>query len=302
MFIGGDMDESMTATMKDQTVVVTGATSGIGFESAKAMAQRGARVIITARDATKAAATVAALQATGNDRIEAVMIDFASMSSIRAGAADILRRTPHIHVLLNNAGALYTERQQSQDGLELTFAVNHIGYFLLTTLLLDAIKQSAPARIVNVSSDLHKRPRGIAFDDLDRKQSYSGFGVYGETKLMNVLFTHELSRRLQGSGVTTNSLHPGVIASGFGQNNKGLVGFATRTLSKYFLSTPAQGAATSVYLCTSPEVAGVSGRYFTRSKQANTTRYGEDDDAAKRLWALSEQTVCLSASNSASTR
>jgi len=277
--------------MSGRVVVVTGATAGIGFEAARAMAARGARVIITARDPTKGAKSVAALKRlAGNDQVEVVLVDFASMAAIRDASVDIHKRTGRIDVLLNNAGAVYTDRQLSTDGLELTFATNHIGYFLFTQLLLDVLKKSAPARIVNVASAAHRAAiGGVTFDDLERKRGYQGFRVYGESKLMNILFTRELAKRLQGTGVTVNALHPGVIASGFGQNNKGLLGFATRHLSKYVSATPAQGAQTSIYLCTSPEVAGVTGRYFANAKEAKPTKYGVDDDAARRLWDISER-------------
>lgn len=277
--------------MSGKVVVVTGATAGIGFEAARAMAARGARVIITARDAAKGEKSVAELRRLcGNDRVEVALVDFASMASIRDASVDIHKRTERIDVLLNNAGAVYTERQLSKDGLELTFATNHIGYFLFTQLLLDLLKKAAPSRVVNVASDAHKAALGgITFDDLERKNGFSGFRVYGESKLMNILFTRELAKRLQGTGVTANSLHPGVIASGFGQNNKGLMGFATRHLGKYVLATPEKGAQTSIYLCTSPDVAGVTGRYFAKSKETQPTKYGVDDDAARRLWDVSER-------------
>ena len=279
-------------SMSNKTVVVTGATQGIGLEAAKEFARRGARVIITARDVTRGEKAVAEISAAGEGRVvvDVVACDFASIASIRAAAAQIKLRTDRIDVLLNNAGAVYMERGESVDGHELTFAVNHLGYFVLTDELLDLIKLSAPARIVNVASDAHQAARsGINFDDLERKRGYSGFVVYGETKLMNILYTRELARRLAGSGVTANCLHPGVIASGFGTNNRGLLGWATRKLGPHFLITPAKGAQTSIWLCTSKDVDGVTGQYFAKCKVAKTTRHGRDDDAARRLWELSER-------------
>ena len=278
-------------SMHDKTVVVTGATAGIGLEAAKEFARRGARVIITSRDVAKGEKAVAEITTAGEGRVlvEAVDCDFANIASIRAAAAVIKQRTDRIDVLLNNAGAVYMQPGKSADGLELTFAVNHIGYFVFTDELLDLVKLSAPSRIVNVASDAHKAARkGVNFDDLERNRAYSGFVVYGETKLMNILYTRELARRLEGSGVTVNCLHPGVIASGFGLNNKGFLGWATRTLGPLFLLTPEEGAQTSIYLCTSPEVAGVTGQYFAKSKVAKTTRFGDDLDAARRLWDISE--------------
>jgi NAD(P)-dependent dehydrogenase (short-subunit alcohol dehydrogenase family) len=281
----------MDQQMKDKVVVVTGATQGIGLETARAMAKMGARVVLTARDKEKADRTVVELKgSTGNDRVESVLVDFASMDSMKKGAADLHGRVDRVDVLVNNAGAIFTERQQSKDGLELTFATNHIGYFLWTHLHLDLLQKAPRARIVSVASDAHKAARnGVSFDDLERKRGYTGFVVYGETKLMNILFSRELARRLAGTNITANSLHPGVIASGFGTNNGGLLGFATRHLSPFFLTSPQKGAATTIHLASSASVEGVSGRYFARCREASTTRHGRDDQAAARLWALSEQ-------------
>jgi retinol dehydrogenase-12 len=281
----------MGQQMKDKVVVVTGATQGIGLEAARALAGMGAHVVITARDQGKGDRAVLELKgSTGNDRVECVLVDFASMESMKKGAADLHGRVDRVDVLVNNAGAIFSERQQSKDGLELTFATNHVGYFLWTQLHLDLLKKAPSARIVSVASDAHKAARnGIDFDDLERKRGYTGFVVYGETKLMNILFSRELARRLSGTGITANSLHPGVIATGFGTNNGGLLGFATRHLSPLFLTTPLKGAATTIHLASSPAVDGVSGRYFAKCREASTTRHAQDDQAAARLWALSEQ-------------
>jgi retinol dehydrogenase-12 len=278
-------------SFQHKNVVVTGATQGIGLATAQDLARRGARVVITARDAGKAAQAVATIQAaTGNERVESLLVDFASMASMRSAAAELHGRLDRLDVLVNNAGAIYSERQTSPDGLELTFATNHIGYFLFTQANLDLLRASPAARIVSVASDAHKAAvRGITFDDLERRRGYSGFAVYGETKLMNILFTRELARRLAGTRITANCLHPGVIATGFGRNNGGLLGFATRHLGPLFLTTPEKGAATSIHLATDAAVEGVSGQYFARCRPAKTTRHGTDDDAARRLWALSEQ-------------
>jgi NAD(P)-dependent dehydrogenase (short-subunit alcohol dehydrogenase family) len=280
-------------TMAGKTVLVTGATQGIGLAAAKAIAALGARLVITARDEARgraAAAEVDAAASTGTTT-ELVMADFSSMQSIRAAAAAVSERCARLDVLLNNAGAVYSERRESADGLELTFATNHIGYFLFTNLLLELLRRSAPARIVNVASAAHRVAKGVAWDDLERRRGYHGFRVYGETKLMNVLFTRELARRLEGSGVTANCLHPGVITSGFGKNARGLLGWATRHLGPLFLTGVEKGARTSVYLCTAPEVAGVSGRYFARCREARPTRHARDDEAARRLWELSARLV-----------
>jgi NAD(P)-dependent dehydrogenase (short-subunit alcohol dehydrogenase family) len=281
----------MNEQMKDKVVVVTGATQGIGLETARALARQGARVVITARDQGKADRAVVELKgSTGNDRVECVLVDFASMESMKKAAVDLHGRVDRVDVLVNNAGAIFSDRQESRDGLELTFATNHIGYFLWTQLHLDLLRKAPKARVVSVSSDAHKAARnGVAFDDLERKRGYSGFGVYGESKLMNILVTRELARRLAGTSITANCLHPGVIASGFGTNNSWLLGFATRHLSPFFLTSPEKGAATSIHLASSPDVDGVSGRYFAKCREASTTRHAKDDQAASRLWALSEQ-------------
>ncbi len=284
-------------SLSGKTVVVTGATQGIGLVAAKAMAAMGAQTIITARDASRGArAKDDIVAAAGHDKVHVVDVDFASMASIRQGAAQVRSLTDRVHVLLNNAGAIFTDRAESQDGLELTFATNHIGYFLWTHELIDVLKASAPARIVNVSSLAHRAARGVAFDDLERRRGYNGIAVYSETKLMNILFTRELARRLDGSGVTVNALHPGAIASGFGTNNQGLFGFATKHLGRFVLLNPEQGAQTSIYLCTSPEVAGTTGKYFAKKKIASTSRAAQDDVAAARLWSLSEELCGLRAS------
>ena len=287
----------MSDRMKDKVVVVTGATQGIGLETARAMARMGARVVITARDQGKADRAIVDLKSsTGNDRVESVLVDFASMDSMKKGAADVHGRVGHVDVLVNNAGAIFTERQESKDGLELTFATNHIGYFLWTQLHLDLLQKAPAARVVSVSSDAHKAARnGVAFDDLERRRGYSGFGVYGESKLMNILFTRELARRLAATSITANCLHPGVIASGFGTNNGGLLGFATRHLSPFFLTTPEKGAATSIHLASSPDVDGITGRYFASCREASTTRHAKDDRAAARLWSLSEEITGVTA-------
>jgi NAD(P)-dependent dehydrogenase (short-subunit alcohol dehydrogenase family) len=280
------------SSMATKTVVVTGATTGIGLEAAKELARRGARVIITARDAAKGAAAVNAISEAGEGRVvvDVVACDFSSITSIRQAAAEIKLRTDRIDVLLNNAGAVYMERGVSKDGYELTFAVNHMGYFCFTDELLDLIKLSAPSRVVNVASDAHKAARnGISFDDLDRKQGYSGSAAYALSLLMKPPPPRARARRLEGSGVTVNCLHPGVIASGFGTNNRGLMGWATRKLGPIFLLTTEKGAQTSIYLCTSKEVDGVSGKYFAKSKVAKPTKHGVDDVAAKRLFELSEK-------------
>ncbi|MCH7617301.1 MAG: SDR family oxidoreductase [Chloroflexi bacterium] len=285
--------------MKDKTVVVTGGNNGIGLETAVGLSKLGAHVVITARNQAKGEAALADIKdRSQSDSVQLMLADFASLSSIRDFAANFKKDHDRLDVLVNNAGGVNTSRSETQDGFETTFGVNHLGYFLVTNLLLDMLKASAPARVVSVSSRAHERRKGMNFDDLNSKQSYSGMGVYGDSKLANVLFTYELARRLKGSGVTANCLHPGVVRSGFGQNNGGFISFAFKSF--YTLLTPvtksnAQGAKTSIYLASSPEVEGVTGKYFADSKETPSSPASHDEEAAKRLWEISEQMTGLAA-------
>ena len=289
----------MSDQMKGKTVIVTGGNNGIGLETAVGLSTLGAHVVITARNQAKGEAALADIKdRSGNDSVQLMLADFASLSSIRDFAADFKKNHDRLDVLVNNAGGLNTSRSETQDGFETTFGVNHLGYFLVTNLLLDTLKASTPARVVSVSSRAHVRRKGMNFDDLNSEQSYGGMGVYGDSKLANVLFTYELARRLEGSSVTANCLHPGVVRSGFGQNNGGLISLLFK--SAYTLMTPltksnAQGAATSIYLASSPEVEGVTGKYFADSKETPSNPASHDKEAAKRLWEISEQMTGLTA-------
>ncbi len=283
--------------MQGKTVVVTGGNSGMGFETAAALATMGARVLVTARNADKGRAAIAALaQRTGGEgRCQLVVFDLADLSSVRRGAAEILDVAPRLDVLVNNAGAVLSERAETVDGLEATFATNHLGPFLLTNLLLERIRASGPSRIVNVASTAHAAARqGIPFDDLQSEHRYAGMRVYGQSKLANILFTLELARRLEGSGVTANSLHPGTVRTGYGADGdaRGLLAFGIKIAGPFFLS-PAKGARTSIYLASSPEVAGVSGEYFVKCRPKEPRRWAQDPDAARRLWQVSEELVGL---------
>jgi len=283
--------------MQGKTVVVTGGNSGMGFETAAALATMGARVLVTARNADKGRAAIAALaQRTGGEgRCQLVVFDLADLSSVRRGAAEILDVAPRLDVLVNNAGAVLSERAETVDGLEATFATNHLGPFLLTNLLLERIRASGPSRIVNVASTAHAVARqGIPFDDLQSEHRYAGMRVYGQSKLANILFTLELARRLEGSGVTANSLHPGTVRTGYGADGdaRGLLALGIKIAGPFFLS-PAKGARTSIYLASSPEVAGVSGEYFVKCRPKEPRRWAQDPDAARRLWQVSEELVGL---------
>lgn len=281
-------------TMTNKTCVVTGANQGIGLETALGLARLGASVVITARDRAKGEAAVADIkQRSGNDDVELMVVDFASFASIRQFAAAFLAKHARLDVLVNNAGAYNASRTVTKDGFETTFGVNHLGYFLTTKLLLDMIKASAPARIVSVSSAAHDRAK-VNFDDLQAERSYGGFGAYGQSKLCNVLFTYELARRLEGTGVTANCLHPGVVMTGFGHNNPGFIGGffdVFHTLARPFLLTAEKGARTSIYLASSPEVEGVTGKYFADSREKRSNTASHDVDAARRLWDVSEELV-----------
>jgi len=281
----------VTTEMQGKVCLVTGANSGIGKETAVALAAMGADVVMTSRDRAKGEAALADARArSASERIELMLADFASMRSIREFAAEFIAGHPRLHVLVNNAGAFNMRRGVTADGFETTFGVNHLGYFLVTDLLLDTLKASTPARIVSVSSDAHVGAR-INFDDL-QSERYNGMRAYGQSKLANVLFTYELARRLEGTGVTANALHPGVVITGFGRNNAGPFGFlftAFQTLGRPFLLTAAQGAETSIHLASSPEVEGVTGRYFVRKRATASSPASRDDETARRLWEISEE-------------
>lgn len=281
-------------SMTGRICLVTGANQGIGKETALGLASMGATVVMTARDLSRGELAVADIKTrSGNDRIELIHGDFASFASIRELAADVRQRHPQLHVLVNNAGAYNARRTVTQDGYETTFGVNHLGYFLLTKLLLETMRMSGRARIVNVSSAAHTGAT-INFDDLQGDRHYRGFGAYGQSKLANVLFTYELARRLEGSSVTANCLHPGVVRTGFGKNNSGAVGglFGVfHGIARPFLKTPESGARTSVYLASSPDVEGVTGRYFADCRQKASSALSHDRAIAGRLWEVSEAMV-----------
>ncbi|MCS7012278.1 MAG: SDR family oxidoreductase [Chloroherpetonaceae bacterium] len=268
--------------MQGKIVIVTGANSGIGFETAKALAKMGAQVGLVCRTAAKAEeAKAAILRAVPEAKLSTFAADLASQAEIRRVAEEIKLTCPKIDVLINNAGVIENERKLSPDGIEMTFAVNHLAYFLLTHLLLDKIKAAAPSRIVNVSSAAHFGA-SINFDDLQGEKSYSAWRAYSQSKLANVLFTYELARRLAGTGVTANCLHPGVISTKLFRNF-GLF----NTLAGIFLASPEKGAETSVYLASSPEVEGITGKYFDNKRAVPSSPASYNLEDAKRLWEIS---------------
>ena len=281
-------------SMDGRTVIITGGNSGIGKATATVLATAGARVVITARNEERGRDAVTDIAAaSGSELVELSLFDLGDLSSVRNGAADLLERCPRIDVLCNNAGLILSERSLSADGYEATLAINHLGPFLLTELLLDRLKESAPARIVNVASTAHNFARhGMVFDDLMAERSYRQMTVYGRSKLANILFTTELSRRLAGTGVTANSLHPGSVNTGYARDGDttGLMAWGVEVYSHLPINlTPEQGARTSIYLCSSPDVDGVTGRYFAKCKEKTPSANARDEVAAARLWSVSEE-------------
>lgn len=280
-----------TATsMNGKRVVLTGASRGIGRETALALGKMGADLSIVVRDAERGKAVAEEVRALkGGGDVEVFIADLSSLGDIRRVGAELLAKHDVIDVLVNNAGALLMDRQVTKDGYEATFATNHLGYFLLTKMLLDAVKKAPAGRIVNVASEAHRRG-SLAFDDLMGEKKYAGWFAYSASKLANILFTAELARRLEGTKVTTNSLHPGVIASGFARNNDGLVGFLAKLASPFLMSSE-DGAKTTLFLATDPSGAATNGLYFSKCKPKTPSREARDASVAKRLWDVSEELV-----------
>jgi retinol dehydrogenase-12 len=281
--------EATMADMHGKTVLITGANQGIGKASAEALGKMGAKLILVCRNAEKAKAAIADIERAGAKDVELLIGDMGSQADIRRIAVEVHAKTDRLDVLLNNAGVLVTSRRDTVDGIEETFAINHLGYFLLTTLLLDLLKKSAPARIVSVSSKAHSGAK-MNWSDPQLTKGWSAIRAYGQSKLCNILFTRELSRRLEGTRVTANCLHPGVIASGFGHTDGGFISVLV-SLAKPFLITPEKGARTSVWLASAPEVEGISGKYFDDCKERTPSKAALEAGAPERLWALSEDLV-----------
>jgi len=281
--------------MAGKVVVITGGNTGIGKEAAVALAGRGAQVVITSRNEERGrSAREEIADRSGNDSVEVMSLDLASFTSIRSFAADVLDRFDHVDVLVNNAGLILRRRAETKEGFEETFGVNHLGHFLLTDLLLERLRASAPARVVVVSSDAHKGARqGLDFDDLQAERKYKWAKAYSKSKLANIYFARELAHRLDGTGVTVNALHPGFVRSEFGRGGDlgGIYGWGIKYLASPFAISPEKGARTTIYLASSPDVESVSGGYFFKSKPSTPSAVAQDDDAASRLWDASEKLV-----------
>jgi NAD(P)-dependent dehydrogenase (short-subunit alcohol dehydrogenase family) len=274
--------------------LITGATTGIGRSSAIALAAMGAKLFLVCRNPKRADDTRAEIAArTGSSDVEILLADLSSQAEVRRAAGEFLSTGEPLHILLNNAGLFLTERRETVDGIETTLAVNHLAYFLLTNLLLERILANSPARIVNVSSEAHRLGGALDFDDLGATGRYSGMAVYGRSKLANLYFTLELARRLAGTGVTVNAAHPGAVRTELGQNNDAPILKLLTGLVRPFFRSPEKGAATSVWLCSSPQVAGVSGKYFSDCKERTPHRLANDETAARRLWDESVKLVGL---------
>jgi NAD(P)-dependent dehydrogenase (short-subunit alcohol dehydrogenase family) len=278
--------------MQGKTVVITGATSGIGEIAACQLAEQGARIVLIARDRARGAQTLQRLESIAPGRNHAAhYANLSRLTEMKRVAEAIAASEPQIDVLINNAGAIFATRQVTGDALELTFATNHIAYFVVTNLLLERIKATAGARIVCTASDAHKRAK-LDFNDLTFEKGYTGYAMYGRSKLMNILFTRELARRLEGTGVTVNCLHPGFVNTRFGEASGGLMSLALKGAKKFAL-TPEDGAKTLVYLAASAEVAAVSGKYFHDCKAVSPTAEAQTDADARRLWDVSAQLAGL---------
>lgn len=274
--------------MKGKHVAITGPTAGIGRLSALELAKRGADLTLFCRSSAKADALAEEIVAQGGSEPVVILMDMSDLASVRSAADAFLALNRPLDVLLNNAGVINTSRKLSADGFEETLAVNHFAPFVLTGMLLPALQNAAPSRIVNVASDAHAFVKGMHFDDMQAEKSYKTFREYGRSKLANILFTRTLARKLEGQQITVNCLHPGAVATSLGSQNGGLLSTLLPKLLKPFFKTPEEGAQTSLYLCCSDEVSGATGQYFANCKQAKAKPWGRDDTSAQRLWEFTE--------------
>lgn len=287
------MTQDSANSMTGKIGLVTGATAGIGRITAAALAGQGAQLVVHGRNKAKTEETVQELKAsTGNQQISYLLADFSDLDQVRGLAKNFQDRYEHLHLLVNNAGGFFNKRTPTPYGVELTFLVNHLAPFLLTNLLLDTLKNSAPSRIINVSSEAHRQDQ-MDFENLDFKKGYFGIKAYARSKLANILFTYQLARRLEGTGVTVNALHPGHIATDIWKTNFGLIGPALKRIMGLFSLTPEEGAENSITLATSPDLEGVNGKYFIKNEPAQSSPISYDEDTARRLWDVSADLTSL---------
>jgi retinol dehydrogenase 14 len=286
------MEPIRDGPLAGRTVLVTGGTAGIGKATALGLATMGARVGITGRDRVRSEAAAREIRAAGGGQVEVFIGDLSAQAEVRRLADEVLHSLSRIDVLVNNVGGYWNTRHMTADGLERTFALNHLAPFLLTHLLLDRLTHSAPARVVTVSSNAQAQGR-IDFDDLQGELSYSGARAYSQSKLANVLFSYELARRLHGTSVTSNALHPGVVSTAFGAEDPATVQRVFIPFVRRFMKTPAQGAATSIHLASAPALEQVTGRYFADSKPKTSSKLSYDKTVAARLWQISADLVGL---------
>ena len=278
----------MSFEIKNKNVLITGATSGIGEATAIDLDKKGANIFFIARNNLKAQNLSDKIESISGKRSKFFIADLASLKNIKESALEFISLNIPLHVLLNNAGLINNNRKETVDGLEEVFSINHLAYFYLTHLLLDKLKEGATSRIINVSSGAHAFVKGFNFDDVNSLKEYKPFKVYGYSKLANILFTKKLSQVLENENITVNCLHPGVVGTGFGQNN-GIFSKILFNLSKPFMRSSEKGAETSIYLCSSPDVSDVSGQYFYNCKIAKTTSWANKQEDADRLWDLSKE-------------
>jgi retinol dehydrogenase 14 len=284
--------ENGSGGMDGKVVLITGGTSGIGKATAVALAAMGADVVITGRNQERGKQVVEEVRReSGNEEVELMLADLAVQAEVRRLAEEFKERYDRLDVLVNNAGVVQSRRTETPDGIETTLAINHLAPFLLTNLLLDLLKKSAPSRIVTVSSEAQRWGK-LDFDDLQSERRYRGFPVYGRTKRTNIMFTYDLARRLEGTGVTANCMHPGAVNTSFAMNNRGLSTLLFRAF-KPFMRTPEQGADTLVYLASSPEVEGMTGKYLSDRKVITASKEAYDETLQKRLWEASEKLTGL---------
>lgn len=278
----------MSFEIKNKNVLITGATSGIGEATAIDLAKKGANIFFIARNNLKAQNLSDKIESISGKRSKFFIADLASLKNIKDSALEFISLDIPLHVLLNNAGLINNNRKETVDGFEEVFSINHLAYFYLTHLLLDKLKEGTPSRIINVSSGAHAFVKGFNFDDVNSLKEYKPFKVYGYSKLANILFTKKLSQVLENENIIVNCLHPGVVGTGFGQNN-GIFSKILFNLSKPFMRSSEKGAETSIYLCSSPDVSDVSGQYFYNCKIAKTTKWARSEEDADRLWNLSKE-------------